>query len=274
MADNSELKSRVHSFWNEKSCGELHAVTEDLFFDLTKQANERYRLEPYIFDFAKFHDGTKKDILEIGVGMGADHVLWARSGPQTLCGIDLTTRALKFTSERLVAEGLRSNLSQGDAEKLPFDNESFDIVYSWGVLHHSPDTPRCVAEVARVLRRGGTARVMIYHKWSLVGLMLWLRYGLLLGHPRRSLEEIYFSHLESPGTKAYSSIDAQRMFRTAGFSQADVRVQLSHGDLLLGNVGTRHRGALLNIATALWPRWLLRRLATRMGLYLLIEAIK
>jgi ubiquinone/menaquinone biosynthesis C-methylase UbiE len=157
---------------------------------------------------------------------------------------------------------------------LPYGNQSFDIVYSWGVLHHSPNTPRCIAEVARVLRQGGAARVMIYHKWSLVGLMLWFRYGLLFGRPMRKLEDIYFHHLESPGTKAYTSKNAHHMFKAAGFSQVDVRVQLSHGDLLQGNVGARHRGALLSIATTLWPRWFLKRLAPRIGLYLLIEAVK
>jgi len=274
MLGNAELKTEIHNYWNKNSCGELYALTAGPQLDLTKQADERFALEPYIFEFAKFSDGTKKDVLEIGVGMGADHMLWAHSGPRSLCGIDLTMRALVFTSERFVAKGLRSCLSRADAENLPYGDQAFDIIYSWGVLHHSPNTPRCIAEVARVLRQGGVARVMIYHKWSLVGLMLWLRYGLLCGQPMRRLEDIYFHHLESPGTKAYTLKAAQRMFKAAGFSQVTVRVQLSHGDLIQGNVGVRHRGATLSLAKALWPRWLLRRVATRIGLYLLIEAVK
>ena len=74
--------------------------------------------------------------------------------------------------------GLSSKLNIGNAEILSFEDESFDFVYSWGVLHHSPNTRKCFDEIYRVLRPGGKAKIMIYHKYSCVGLMLWLRYGL------------------------------------------------------------------------------------------------
>ena len=120
------------------------------------------------------------------------------------------------------------------------------MVYSWGVVHHSPDTPRAVAEIHRVLRPGGTARVMIYHKWSLVGYMLWARYALLRLRPWTTLAEIYARHLESPGTKAYSIREASRMF--SAFSAVHIEVVLTHGDLLESAAGQRHRGTLLG-----WP---------------------
>ena len=121
-----------------------------------------------------------------------------------------------------------------------------------------------------MLRPGGTARVMIYHARSLTGYMLWLRYALLRGRPGDSLRTIYDRHLESPGTKAYSVDEARALF--AGFAGTDIRVQLNYGDLLQSEVGRRHRGPLLTIAKAIWPRWLLRRVARNHGLYLLIEA--
>jgi ubiquinone/menaquinone biosynthesis C-methylase UbiE len=273
MSTNAELKEKVHDHWNSQSCGEQHATTAH-GVDLERQARERYELEPYILEFAKFRQSANKDVLEIGVGMGADHVLWARSLPKSLCGIDITKRAIEFTAKRLADEGLSSGIRKADAEALPFEDKSFDLVYSWGVLHHSPDTARCVAEVARVLRPGGIARVMVYHKWSLVGLMLWCRYALLLGRFRRSLDDVYFHHLESLGTKAYTVSAARGMFEAAGFRSVDVRVQLSHGDLLQGLVGAGHRGMLLSLAKALWPRSLLRLIAPRLGLYLLIEATR
>jgi hypothetical protein len=104
--------------------------------------------------------------------------------------------------------------------------------------------------------------------------MLWVRYALLQGRPTRSMADIYSHHLESPGTKAYSKSDAQKMFADAGFRAVKVNVQLSHGDLLEGNVGTRHQGTLLKIAKAVWPRSFLKIVAPNMGLYLLIEAVR
>ncbi len=92
----------------------------------------------------------------------------------------------------------------GDAEALAFPDEHFDIVYSWGVLHHSPNTHLAINEVKRVLRVGGVAKIMVYHTWSFVGYMLWVRYALLRGRPWLGVSYIYSHYLESPGTKAYT----------------------------------------------------------------------
>jgi hypothetical protein len=113
---------------------------------------------------------------------------------------------------------------------------------------------------------------MIYHKRSLVGYMLWLRYGLLAGRPWRSLTDIYGSHLESPGTKAYTVDEARGLF--GRFSDVKVSTVLTHGDLLESGVGRRHRGLLLSTAKRLWPRGLLRAMLPRHGLFMLIEARK
>lgn len=267
-----ELKLQVHDFWNQGSCGEVYAQGEHDTEKYEAHSRARYELEPYISEFAKFREGALRDVLEIGVGMGADHVEWAKSGPRSLTGIDLTPRAIDHTRQRIKMHGLTSNLQVGDAENLPFDDDSFDTVYSWGVLHHSPQTPKAINEVWRVLRPGGTARIMIYHKYSIVGYLLWLRYGLMAGRPWRSLDEIYHHHLESPGTKAYSMRQAEEM--CAKFATVNLRSQLSFGDLLQGEVGQRHSGLLLSMAKRIWPRGLIRLLFKNHGLCLMIEARK
>jgi len=84
---------------------------------------------------------------------------------------------------------------------------------------------------------------MIYHKYSLVGFMLWLRYALLSGRPFTSLATTYSKYLESPGTKAYSILEARDLFRQ--FENVSIKIQLSHGDLLTSQAGQRHKGTLL-----------------------------
>jgi hypothetical protein len=116
------------------------------------------------------------------------------------------------------------------------------------------------------------ARVMIYHAHSMVGYMLWLRYALLAGRPRRSLADVYAHHLESPGTKAYSQAEARSMF--SEFSRVDIRTMLHFGDLLEGAVGQRHRGPVLSLAKRLYPRAVIRRLLPTHGLTMLIEATR
>lgn len=267
----NESKRAVQDFWERASCG------EDLYLDdssrsaYAEQARRRYELEPFIEPFAGFDNARGRKVLEIGVGLGADHQRFAESGA-ILTGIDLTARAIEHVRRRLDLFGLISSLSVGDAENLQFDDSSFDVVYSWGVIHHSPDTRKAVREIHRVLRPGGTAKVMIYHTWSLVGYMLWVRYALFRLRPWTSLATIYARYLESPGTKAYSVRQARELFRE--FGSVEIVTTLTHGDLLDSEAGQRHSGALLELVRRMWPRSLLRKVAKRQGLFMLITAIK
>ncbi|HZL56305.1 MAG TPA: class I SAM-dependent methyltransferase [Bryobacteraceae bacterium] len=272
LKEDESLKERVREFWNAKSCGEVYAEGESQADKLKNQAKQRYIIEPGIADFAGFAAGRDKDILEIGVGMGADHLEWAKAGPKSLTGIDLTERAIQFTKNRLAYYGLSSDLRVADAEKLPFADDSFDIVYAYGVLHHSPDTTKAIREVYRVLRPGGAAKIMIYHSHAVVAYLLWLRYGLFAGRPFRSLADVYAHHLESPGTKGYTESEARAIMLP--FPSIDIRIGLGPGDLLEGSVGQRHRGALLSLAKAVWPRWFIRRAMKNHGGALLITALK
>lgn len=266
-----DLKKEVHDFWNEASCGEQLYLDGSDESGYLAQMRKRYELEPFIESFARFEEARDLDVLEIGVGLGADHQRFANAGAR-LTGIDLTARAVEHTRRRFELFGLRSDLRVADAECLPFDEESFDVVYSWGVLHHSPNTARAIDEVWRVLRRGGVAKIMIYHKHSLVGYMLWLRYGLLVGKPWRGLSNIYARYLESPGTKAYTVDEARALF--GKFAKARISTVLTHGDLLESEAGQRHRGWLLSTAKRIWPRQFLRWALPGHGLFMLIEARK
>ncbi|MBI3560675.1 MAG: class I SAM-dependent methyltransferase [Gammaproteobacteria bacterium] len=264
-------KKQVYDFWNEASCGEQLYLSGTEQSDYLAQMRKRYQLEPYIESFAQFVQTRNQDVLEIGIGLGADHQRFAQAGAR-LTGIDLTERAVQHTRKRLNLFGLESNLQVADAESLPFTSESYDLVYSWGVLHHSPNTDRAIDEVWRILRYGGAARIMIYNKYSLVGYMLWLRYALLTAQPWTGLNAIYAKYLESPGTKAYTLGQARILFRR--FSNIKIHTVLTHGDLLESAAGQRHRSWLLSAARRIWPRRFIKSVLPNHGLFMLIEAIK
>ena len=264
-------KKAVEEFWDKASCGEDLYLLNQQRDGYLEHSRQRYHLEPVIEEFAEFAAASGQKVLEIGVGLGADHQRYGEAGAQ-LTGIDLTARAVAHTRRRLALFQLESALSTGDAENLEFESNTFDTVYSWGVLHHSPNTAKAVAEVHRVLRPGGVARIMIYHKWSLVGYMLWLRYALLRLRPWMTLSKIYADYLESPGTKAYSVREARRMFEC--FNSVQINTCLTHADLLDSRAGQRHQGAFLNAARRIWPRRLLRKFAPGQGLFMLIRAVK
>ncbi len=267
----SETKQMVQNFWEDASCGEelyLSGITKQAY---QEQSQTRYHLEPYIKDFAEFENFSGKKVLEIGVGLGADHQKFAECGAK-LVGIDLTARAINHTQHRFQRFGLTSLLQVADAEHLPFDDEEFALVYSWGVLHHSPHTEQAIHEVWRVIKPGGVTKIMIYHTWSFVGFMLWIRYALLKVKPFTPLRDIYSQYLESPGTKAYTVEEAYALF--SKFDSVKISTVLTHGDLLTSSAGQRHQGLLLSLARKLWPRWFIRSFFPNCGLFMLITARK
>ena len=272
---NLQLKSdklRVHDYWNAAACGEdLYLLnSEELGF--LAQAEARNALEgKRICQLARFNECQGLKVLEIGVGLGADHQQFVEAGAD-LFGVDLTKRAVDYTKKRFQILGLDYQLKVGDAENLDFSDEAFDVVYSWGVLHHTPDTGKAISEVYRVLKPGGDARIMIYHKWSMVGCMLWTRYALLKLKPWLSLKEVYSRYLESPGTKAYSVAEARELF--SRFRAVEISTPLAHSDLLESDVGQRHRGLARKTARKIWPRWFLRRFMPNSGSQMMIRARK
>ena len=273
--NNSNIQSKsldqVHDFWNKKSCGEIHAKGDTEFKKYKNETKIRYELEPYLKDFAQFDSFKNLDVLEIGVGMGSDHSSIAMANPKSLWGVDLTQRSVDHTISRFNLLGLKSNITLDNAENLSFDSNKLDAVYSWGVLHHSTNTHKCFDEVYRVLKPGGTAKIMVYHKYSPTGLMLWLRHGLI---KFKSMESIYSEYLESPETKAYTFKEARDL--TSKFSNVELKVQLGFGDLLEGDVGQRHQGIILSVAKIFYPRRVVKYLAKFLpfGLYLFINVKK
>lgn len=266
-----QTKQAVHHCWNAASCGETQCRHGSAGEACANEAAMRDALEPYIPPFADFASARDKKVLEIGVGLGADHCSFAKAGAR-LTGADLTERAIQHTTQRLTAFGLQSQLRTVDAKDLPFRGESFDIVCACGVLHHSPDTPKATDEVWRVLRPGGCARITVHDTHSMVGCMLRLRCALLGGRPLRWLADVCAEHLHSPRTKADTVAQAQQLFKR--FTRVEIETVPTHGELLTSDAGQRHRGMLLNIAKAIWRRWFIRTFLPRHGLFLLAPATK
>ena len=258
-------KEDVREFWNADPCGTRYLEGIE---DFQAHAHARYELEPYIFDFAQFESARGKKVLEIGVGMGADYLEWLKAGA-VATGVDLSAASIERARRRCQLAGFQPDLRVADAEHLPFADDSFDVVYSYGVMHHSPDTAQCVSEARRVLKPGGQARIMVYHHPSITGAMLWLRYGLMRG---KSLRQSVFDHLESPGTKTYTRDEALRLM--SGFSDVETRLVFSPGDLLLHQPSARFQSGFYRWVWKFFPRGLVRRFGRGWGLFLLITATK
>jgi SAM-dependent methyltransferase len=173
----------VHEFWNVEACGAQfvadHAEERAKFEAYCKF---RYASEWHLLELVPFAETKGKSVLEIGTGMGADAMMFASNGAH-YTGVDLTETAINTTRKNLEALGLPGRFEVGNAEQLPFADASFDMVYSHGVLHHTPHPQKTFDEVWRVLKPGGKAVIMLYHKHSFnyyVRIMGYMRLRLLL----------------------------------------------------------------------------------------------
>jgi SAM-dependent methyltransferase len=179
----------VRAFWGTEACGSHFVHARKGTAEFYEQYRDfRYRVEWHIPLLVPFHATRNKRVLEIGCGNGADGTMFARAGAN-YTGVDLTDAAVEATREHFGMLGLAGTFQIEDAERLSFADESFDFVYSYGVLHHTPNPAKAFSEIHRVLKPGGKAVLMLYHKHSLnyyLRILTYMRLRVLLRILRRS----------------------------------------------------------------------------------------
>lgn len=265
-----EDKQRARDQWGEDPCGAEgdranEFGTREYFDEIERVRYQEYA--PWMPKLMGFADFAGARLLEVGCGMGTDLLQFARGG--AICtGIDLTPRSIAITQHRFSLYGERADLLIADGERLPFADNSLDVVYSNGVLHHTPDTAGAIREIHRVLQVGGTAKVMVYHKSSINywGEMMLhrgvLRGELLRGH---SPEEImsrwveYSEHGGRPLVKAYTQHQARELFKD--FSETKIEIE----QLLRGE---------FPIVGPLIPEAFLKAMRRSFGWNLIVTAVK
>ena len=160
---------QVKDYWNTRPCNLRHSTspvgTKEYFNEVEAR---RYANEPHNYTFPDFDRWRGKRVLEIGCGIGTDAVNFARAGA-IYTGIDLSAESVKLAKQRFEVFGLNGDIFVANAEELldVFDpHEKFDLIYSFGVIHHAPRPERVVSHLPNLLAEGGECRVMLYAKNS------------------------------------------------------------------------------------------------------------
>lgn len=202
----------VKRYWETASCGTNRTRETKHSQSYFEEIEDfRYRYEPFIHSFAQFTRWHNKDILEVGVGAGTDFLQFVRAGARAT-GVDLTEESIRNVRERLDVYGLAAqDLRVCNAEELPYDTATFDLVYSWGVVHHAGQSEKVLAEIHRVTRPRGTVKIMVYNVNSAHAWHMYLRHALLRGRPFRGRRWAIYNFQESYATKAYSQRDIRRL---------------------------------------------------------------
>lgn len=212
MNNNGE-RHDIKDFWEQGP--PMGFIGEKLRYEEKREF--RYSLQDYMHDVFQFDTFAGKTVLEIGCGGGIDSAEFARNGA-LVTSTDFTEIGVKTTSELLEEANLPVNVMQADATNLQFEDNTFDCVYSFGVLHHIPDIRKALSEIKRVLKPDGQIMVMVYNKDSLL-------YGYsivyLHGIQEKQLETLTIDELtakyserkeDNPYTKVYTKTEAHELF--------------------------------------------------------------
>lgn len=223
-------KDQAQHQWDNNPCGSQYVKDAQWHTLEWYKEVERYRYDEYgpwmpkTMEFAQ-HAGQK--LLEVGAGIGTDHSQFASNGA-IVTDLDLAGGHLALAKENFELRGLSGDFRQGDAEHMPFEDNTFDVVYSNGVIHHIPDTRRVVEEMLRVLKPGGKAIIMVYaenslHYWLCQVFRMGIREGLLKSNSMGGVmsRTVEMSDNDArPLVKVYTKASLKKMFR--GFTDISI----------------------------------------------------
>jgi ubiquinone/menaquinone biosynthesis C-methylase UbiE len=242
---------------------------DDRFFS----SSPFYEGPPPFSEFMPITELHGKRVLEIGCGMGSHAELLARAGAK-LIAVDLTEPAVRMTESRLQQRGLDARVVRLDAEQLPFADGPFDLVWSWGVIHHSANTEAILDEVRRVLRDGGELRVMVYHRRSVAAWVSIAR-GALSGKffRRMSVAEVLSYYSDGSIARFYTRNEFHALLRKHGLIPSRT-VVLGQTSELVPIPGRGPLERLKKAVVAGLPLWLSRKLLSRWGAFLFVVCKK
>jgi 2-polyprenyl-3-methyl-5-hydroxy-6-metoxy-1,4-benzoquinol methylase len=246
------------AYWDNHPIGaeifDVHPGSLEFYEQYLRYYDEFYDYKEGTFQYEKYAD---KDVLDIGCGLGIDTIKFARAGAR-VTAIDLSETSVNCTRKLFECYGLNGDIRLGDAQRSEFSDNSFDVVYAYGVLMHVEDETLAINEIYRVLRPGGQALVVLYHRWS----WFWALVKL-------SGTNVESQEGDPPLNRVYSRREARQMF--SQFSSLEVSC-----DRL--PVKTRRRKGLLascyNYGFVPLFQLIPAGLARKFGWHLIVKAVK
>jgi ubiquinone/menaquinone biosynthesis C-methylase UbiE len=212
----------VKTYWNNRPCNIRHSPAEigtKQYFDEVEQ--RKYFVEPHIPKFAQFDRWKGKNVLEIGCGIGTDTINFARAGAN-VTAVDISAESLNLAKKRAEIYGVSSSIKflECNAEELDkvLPKCHYDLVYSFGVIHHSPNPSAVLRAVTSLIREDGDLKLMVYNLLSWKAVYICFTYGKMRFWKIREFIPRYSEAEEGcPITFAYTKNEAKRLVESEGF---------------------------------------------------------
>src|SRR5207245_2364549 len=222
--------ARVRDYWNDRPCNIRHStapIGTSEYFDQVEA--RKYFVEYHIPGFAEFERWRGKKILEIGCGIGTDTINFARAGAQ-VATVDLSDKSMELARQRAAVFGLedRIRFCPGNAEQLVsfVPLEPYDLIYSFGVIHHTPHPDAVLEQLRQYTRPGTTINIMVYHRRSFkVGWILLTEGKGRFWRLSESVAKNSEAQTGCPVTYTYTRREGRQLLERHGFRVADVRVE-------------------------------------------------
>lgn len=265
------MKSDLIKQWNTTPCGSSD-VSKNLqvgslaFFDAVSKS--RYEVtDPWMKEKIPFHLGNGKKVLEIGYGLGTDLLTWRMEGAEVF-GIDLSEEHYRLAELNFKTHNQKAHLQIADAANIPFSSDSFDIVYSNGVLHHTPDTVRCISESYRVLKPGGLMIFSMYRTYSAFHLISKI---LVEGIAKGKLKKLGYQGLLSTIEQGADGINIKPLVKT--YTKNRLKTMLADFSKVEFQVGHFKREHVSKLRIFI-PTFMEKYLEPWLGWYLIAYATK
>ncbi len=265
---------RVQEYWDRRPCNIRHSTAPIGTREYFEGVRERkYLVEPHIPRFAEFSRWAGKRVLEIGCGLGTDTMSFVQAGA-AVTAVDLSTKSLGLARQRAEVYGVSDRVTFYHANAEELDQavpvEGYDLIYSFGVLHHTPHPGRAFAQLRKYLKPGGTLKVMVYHRrsWKVAHLVLTESGGRFW-----RIDEAVAKQSEAqtgcPVTYSYTRASGTRLLESHGFRVTDAAVDHIFPWRIKDYVEYRYVKAL---PWRLMPEGVFRALERRLGWHLCLTA--
>jgi 2-polyprenyl-3-methyl-5-hydroxy-6-metoxy-1,4-benzoquinol methylase len=265
----------VRDFWNRRPCNIRHSpqpVGTREYFDEVEA--RKYLVEPHIPAFADFPHWKGRRVLEIGCGIGTATISFLREGAR-VTAVDLSSESLALARRRAELYGLADKVTffEADAERLSeiVPPEPYDLVYSFGVLHHTPHPIRAIDQIRAFVRPGSTVKLMMYHtlSWKVFWAVL-LGGGGRFGDWRRIIARYSEAQTGCPVTYTYTKRELAGILEARGFQVTEIFVDHIFPYRVADYIAYRYR----KVWYFRWmPTAVFRWLERRFGWHLCVTAV-